>query len=746
MKKIFSIVFSIALLLGAVSCTDLLDPSLRQTGQQVPDDAKVTLYFATPADVVTKAPGDMASDPDITSIHVFVFNKDGILVETAEAKNAETGAATFGKVTQNGPDNAKHWSVILTMSGSERRLHFIANLPKDSNGKYLVPEAGSEASIFQSLATTYPAGAYWQRRVLTYGIKAYQYDGSGTYQYITEEEITIEDPNTQTNTTYYPGQIVTVAVPNQEEELGEGGSYKDPDGQTVNEGDYINRDGYKIIKGTGFYAIEEIVEKVPMIRNFAKIRVKSTWTRTVNGSTQTFNLTQAALINYPAAGYIAPYDPDQAADGYNHFVKEYVDITGAAVPVAANLGGYSVKIPSDGLLHTTVDDPPTGEEIKTAKDDDGFIVLYSYERGLPTSNPVTLLVAGKWNNSGNDIWYKIELTDQTGKYFKILRDFTYDVTITGIEGDEGHGSLEAALAAGPVGDFSNSPETATLERISDDNGLTLWVSYIDKPILNAEIPAAETAEGRYVTLLYTCFKGDNYFNDTAIDGDDEGHIRLTRQKHPDYATLPYATAGSDEIPEVMEGYPHVVTADDDVEVPDESFEWMIVKFKLNKIQEGQGYLRSQIHVEAKVTQEDVGYDKTLSRNVTYTVMPKQNFSSVSASGLKNGQTTLTIKLPSNLTPSIFPMDLVIEDENNCLMPVGNEPVESGKSTFTGRTNNYYFIKSIAYTDYYDVKNKQIKQDKYTVVLKTTRTVPTGGTKIHIYDKNGYFNVAEVTVN
>ena len=64
MKKIlFYIVFS-AILIGAASCTDLLDPSLRNGGvQQIPEDAKVTLYFGTPADVETKA--DMASDPKI---------------------------------------------------------------------------------------------------------------------------------------------------------------------------------------------------------------------------------------------------------------------------------------------------------------------------------------------------------------------------------------------------------------------------------------------------------------------------------------------------------------------------------------------------------------------------------------------------------------------------------------------------------------------------------------------------------
>lgn len=722
MKRIFSIAITIALLLGAASCTELLDPSLRQAEQQVPENAKVTLYFGIPGEVATKADAAMDSLPKINSIHVFVFNKEGILVETAEAKN-ENGN-TFGPVTTNGPDGAKWWSVILTMSGSERRLHFIANLPKE-NGKYVIPEAGSEASIFQSLATTYPEAAYWQRRVLSYGIRAYQYDGTKKYKIVNSQ-----------------GIIVNLDVPSTEFDGEDGNwSYKDRDGNWVNKGDYIDRDGKKIVTGSGFYAIEEIVEKIPMIRNFACIRVKSTWTRTVGSTTQTFELTQAALINRPVAGYVAPYNPNQSVTGdfaqYNRFVPEYIDITGDVRPQESNLTGYSGSVPAAGIYTGE----PEATDFKTEKDREDYIRLFMYERNIPTSKPTSLLIAGKWGGTGPDVWYKIELTSE-GKYFKILRDFTYDVIITGIEGNDGYNSWQKAFTAGAVGDISSSPETAALEQISDDKNLTLWVSYIDKAIINTEIPDDEDDPDRCVSLLYTCFKGDDYFN-------DDSHISFTRQKHPDYPDLPYATTGADaddpEIPEIVDG-PRPVATTDEVDLPDDNLEWYIVKFRLNKIQEGQGYLRSQIHVEANVTSTDVGYDKTLSRNVTYTVMPKLRFTSLSASAVTNGQTTLTIELPTTLTPSLFPLDLVIEDENNCLMPVSGEPVESGKSSFEGKGNSFYFVKDIAYSDYYNVQTQTIKQNVFTVVLKTTKDLPSGGTTIKITDKRGYFVPGEVTVN
>ena len=99
MKRIINILLCITLLYSTISCTELLNPGLRERGQQIPDNAKVTLYFGTSAEVATKA--SMAAEPGedgIESIHVLVFNKEGILVETAKAIQfvpVETNGAAF---------------------------------------------------------------------------------------------------------------------------------------------------------------------------------------------------------------------------------------------------------------------------------------------------------------------------------------------------------------------------------------------------------------------------------------------------------------------------------------------------------------------------------------------------------------------------------------------------------------------------------------------------------------------------
>ena len=205
-----------------------------------------------------------------------------------------------------------------------------------------VPEAGSETAIFEELATTYPNAAYWQRRVLSYGIQAYKYnadkDDTG-YYYVRVNKTT--------------GAIEKIHITNTATD----GSYTDANGLTVNKDDYIDREGCKIVDGTGFYAISEVVEKIPMVRNFARLKVKSSWVDE-DDNTKTFSLKRAALVNKPKAGLIAPYDAKQSVtddeteswSAFNHFAPEYIKLTGGTTnepkPNDAKLKGYTITLPT----------------------------------------------------------------------------------------------------------------------------------------------------------------------------------------------------------------------------------------------------------------------------------------------------------------------------------------------------------------------------------------------------------------
>ena len=454
MKKFFNIVLSAALLMGLASCTDLLDAELREQEQQIPEDATVEVCFGTPSEIMTKA--DMATVPTIESMHVFVFNKVGVLIEAKQAR-------AFGKVTANGVAGAKHWVADLKMGAAERHIHLVANLPKNSGGTYDLPVSGTEAAVMQSLITSAPEAAYWQCIVLPTGIDAYTYDGSGTYTYVNPTDgswHTINVPGTVSGDTYY---------------------YYDGDKKiTVNKGDYINTNGQKILDGKGLYASIDVmnaVKLVPMVRNFACIQVKS--------STNWMTINQVALVNTPNAGYIAAFD-----DAANKFCEPYLQAgTTTLTTTAVEASGYPATVPNAGIN--------TDQPTSFVRPQGGVASMFMYERGLPSEDPTCILVQGTRN--GSTRWYKIEITNEKGSYFPIYRDFTYVVDIKSISDTNGYGSAAAAYAASPVGDISSSIETETLEQITDGKGLTLRVEYIDYTDMEGLTTTHTT------TLLYKCY-------------------------------------------------------------------------------------------------------------------------------------------------------------------------------------------------------------------------------------------------
>ena len=122
MKKLFSILF-VALALCFVSCEKVIGPG-DDVKQELAPDATLTLGFGVPQDPETKAA--WANDPTIESIHVFIFDEEGHLLQVRKA--------TFGAVTRNYTGTAttqtvSYWKVAgVMMANAKRILHFVANL------------------------------------------------------------------------------------------------------------------------------------------------------------------------------------------------------------------------------------------------------------------------------------------------------------------------------------------------------------------------------------------------------------------------------------------------------------------------------------------------------------------------------------------------------------------------------------------------------------------------------------------
>lgn len=710
MKKIISFSICIALLLGAVSCTDLLDEALRGRGavnttdagiSEFPEGARLTLGFNVPMPVSTKAMSDHAN-PEIKTIHVFVFvdngfSDNGVLFEVQKAelgglvnKNAIMDYdQTYGTDGVNGhirnfdADTVlARWQVNLLMSRTKRRLHFVANLPEG----FAMPEAGTaEFSVMRSIQTAGDDVAYWQMVELEHGVLAYTYDGTGKFSYIGSDGTKVE-------------QSVSAAGIEgwQSYDSGTGTyHYKDKDGAVIDvaKGDYIATTGHKILDGKGFYASEELSETVsmiPLIRNFARIKVVA-----AAGTGHNFRLDSAVLINVPGSGYVAPFD-----DHSNHFVEAYRNAGSTALShdVIFN-AGYPASIPPDTIVTKC---PAEAVKAATVNNRD-TVLLYMYERGIPTKNPTSLLVKGSLSG-GEKRWFKIEIADENGSYFPIYRDFTYEVEIKSISGSDGYKTMEEAWKTPAIGDISSSPETETLTQISDGN-LTLWVSYIDTTTTQSTPQSA--------TLLYKFYDTQNLTRDNVT-------LKVVPVEGRE-AAIDTTSSGSGS--STLTGTPYSGNG------PDKQTGWYQVNVPLWGA--GSEPKISTLHVEGKKPG-----GKTLYRNITYRVMKKQNFTTLSATPLASENagenTTLTIELPQYLGYSVFPLTLMIKAEAGNLNPGDGEnlSVESGEKSF-------YFLKTINYSEYQANR-------VFTVDLKTTKdgSSVTNATTIYVKDKDGYFNTGD----
>ena len=650
----------------ATACARGLDP-VQGPDSEPADGPKVTVEFSVPMPVQTKA--GMAHAPEIETIHVAVFNRSGILKEFAPA--TLTNAASVVNGDGEGSYTAKY-TVDLTMSASPRILHFIANSPVTSYAA--LTTTSGEDNVIQSLITKNGAAAYWQRFELD-KIDAYTYQG-GVYE--APDGRTYGEPGG----TKYQCEVPT------------GSGTKTV---WVNVGDYIKRDGTKIVDDTGYFASNELsdaLKLIPFIRNFAEITVTST-------EDSNFTITEIGIGNTVNAGFVAPYDVKQ-----RRFAPVYTGAKGPLSHSAIVEDGYAGSLPAEATIKRTL---PETEAFT------GSWTTWLYERPKSSKNSTSLLIGGTFKNGEADgtRYFKIELTDPNGAYFPIYSGVAYNIQIGKITGSTGKKTAAKAWSSPAIGDVSSSAETRTLEQISDGRGTTLWVEYID--YISTDAKTQET-DHIYADIYYTM-----YYLPAPTEDDpnpdpeylwDDLDLTVTHSQNPAIVEVPGTESGGEPVPAITIADGTFTTG-----TPDASKEWKKATVELNG--SGDINLKSTLTVMGLTPEE-----KPMSRDVTYRVMGTQKFQGFSASNLPNqtiGQTTtLTIKLPADLGYSMFPLILKIEAQNGAFNSSEGLPVEYGPSLFDPDHNSFYFLKTIEYSEYYNAETEETKQE-YTCTFKTTRT-------------------------
>ena len=451
------------------------------------------------------------------------------------------------------------------------------------------------------------------------------------------------------------------------------------------------------------YVADEIEElkNVQLIRNFAKV----TYTAS---DTAPFTLDGFFLVDTPVQGTVVPFS------GTTGYTTPYMTATSPSEILNSNYRGY-VREEDKQLMSFTQAEIEAKVFNKPGKDFE-----FIYERGIPSrSTPVYAesgaIIKVTWDpdkvsdsnlkaafTATPERYYKVSFVDSKS-YIPILRNIVYNFRIKDITADVHPTTAWEAYQGEFLGDVSASISTSMLDEITNHKS-RIWV----RPMSFTSIGSGKTANVD--------------FRFYPVDGKSEVVVTDSTTSTEAHALVRIKTEMLDE-----SGYTQAISSVGDVVVThkaDGSDDYGTISVTLADSEDGvvkKGIVR--------ILGEVAGM-RPMYRDVVFTVMSKQDFaydvismdtsgdqdttkmwSSVSALPVDNmGQeVAVTIRLPEALPRDIFPLQVAIEAQNNCLTSISKGdvsalPVQPGKSAFPNEDeslnkNTYFFVKTITFDDY-----------------------------------------------
>lgn len=249
---------------------------------------------------------------------------------------------------------------------------------------------------------------------------------------------------------------------------------------------------------------EEVVNalsNVPLVRNNSRVKVVNALT---SDKKQLANL-QFVLVNIPASGTVVPFNNNSG-----EFVNFTADTDYAELD-AANYDGFEPA--NRDLINNTFTGGNLNCENGTAwvtataaNADSGYHYLYERNQKL---EPAYVIVRGQYDTDTTPTYYKIDIINDKGESYNLLRNIQYTVNITNVLGS-GFATAEEAYNAGPTNNLNFSVETKNLLNLSDGES-AFYVEYTQKVINQSG--ATVTLRYRYITDLST---GANKTDDVVI--------------------------------------------------------------------------------------------------------------------------------------------------------------------------------------------------------------------------------------
>ena len=449
-----------ALLTLSVACqrVDLPEDSPINQPTELPTGAigsKATITFSTADLTGSETRGVLdpnVQDPttDIKTLHLIVFDENGMLVEVCEAKelgNSDHVDPETGETHKGG----RHYTVTLTVTDEPRIIHYVANCPVDQ------VVYGHETSIIGNMFV----------------------DRNGSEGAKTVHEVS------------YWARIEVPCILVEEKEVTQADGTKKKVISLVDE-------------------IEHKFKHVPLLRNYAEITVLDNTEQTdfeFIGFT-VYNLLDRGTVapynsnkqKFQSFTYIDPETEKMKNYSYPQISSQGYE--GHALTSAQLITDFIRN--DDGTIKIyNAGDPFYVYERKVS--------VMTDEEEKWRESPPHIIIKGRYNH-GKQVtdaspiyYYKMDLvyreTDANGneeiKYYNILRNFKYKFTLTQVH-DEGYTSLDLAVAGAAGNNISGSSSTSKLTNVSDDAG-RLWVSYTDITLVTND---AVTFRYKYVPNYY----------------------------------------------------------------------------------------------------------------------------------------------------------------------------------------------------------------------------------------------------
>lgn len=423
-------------------------------------------------------------------------------------------------------------------------------------------------------------------------------------------------------------------------------------------------------------ALEAKFNKIPLIRNFAKVTVE------LADGLEGFKLEGYTLINVPTSGTVVPYNTEEGEfESYN--------TAGTGLDYAAlKANHYNGFMPAGVQYNTTVPAAVTSTS-----------AIYTYESKAKEKNNTALIVYGTYtadNGTKTSGYYKVDFLTSDDKYYDILRNLHYKVTINNVLG-AGYPTAAAAAEAAAGNNISASTDTKNLLNISDGTS-RLFVDEIVKHVVTSQ---AFTIKFRYEPTI----------NGTPSNGS----AVVTRSK---------------------EGATDAVINSFSVATADGSDGWRTITITPKDLPAAGSVYIEELTIKA-------GH---LSRTVTLYLHQPYAMSvactPTTASAVKTAVTVNTT-IPTGLPVEIFPLVFDMEDTQLCLSPdasktnvQGSLPVTTETSIINASKETFHYKRTLT-LEQYNALTAGANGKTFSTYFVTNKAV----SGITVYVKNELFGVA-----